>query len=104
MVGLDLPPTVVLIMILALYLFLGMFLDGIGMLLLTVPLILLVLVVAQSVLAAGLRSVTDGLPTIVAALVVLVPTGLTYLTITATMGVSEARALVDRLRRVLRFG
>lgn len=58
----------------------------------------------SGVLAAGLRSVTDGLPTIVAALVVLVPTGLTYLTITATMGVSEARALVDRLRRLLRFG
>jgi len=58
----------------------------------------------SGVLAAGLRSVTDGLPTIVAALVVLVPTGLTYLTITATMGVSEARALVDRVRRVLRFG
>jgi len=39
-VGLDMPPTVVLIGILALYLVLGMFLDGIGMLLLTVPIIL----------------------------------------------------------------
>ena len=39
-VGLDLPPMVVLIGILTLYLFLGMFLDGIGMLLLTVPVIL----------------------------------------------------------------
>jgi tripartite ATP-independent transporter DctM subunit len=39
-VGLDLSPTVVLICILALYLVLGMFLDGIGMLLLTVPIIL----------------------------------------------------------------
>jgi TRAP-type C4-dicarboxylate transport system permease large subunit len=37
---LDVPPTVILIAILALYLVLGMFLDGIGMLLLTVPLIL----------------------------------------------------------------
>jgi tripartite ATP-independent transporter DctM subunit len=37
---LDLPPTVILIGILALYLVLGMFLDGIGMLLLTVPIIL----------------------------------------------------------------
>lgn len=36
----DAPPTVVLIGILLLYLFLGMFLDGIGMLLLTVPLVL----------------------------------------------------------------
>lgn len=38
--SLDLPPTVVLVGILALYLGLGMFLDGIGMLLLTVPIIL----------------------------------------------------------------
>jgi tripartite ATP-independent transporter DctM subunit len=38
--GLDLPPTIVLIGILSLYLVLGMFLDGIGMLLLTVPIIL----------------------------------------------------------------
>jgi len=38
--GLDMPPMVVLIGILCLYLVLGMFLDGIGMLLLTVPLIL----------------------------------------------------------------
>jgi tripartite ATP-independent transporter DctM subunit len=38
--SLDLPPTVVLVGILALYLVLGMFLDGIGMLLLTVPIIL----------------------------------------------------------------
>ncbi len=36
----DLPPTVVLVGILMLYLMLGMFLDGIGMLLLTVPIIL----------------------------------------------------------------
>jgi len=39
-VGLDVPPMVVLIGILALYFVLGMFLDGIGMLLLTVPVIL----------------------------------------------------------------
>ena len=39
-ITLDAPPTVVLIGILLLYLFLGMFLDGIGMLLLTVPLVL----------------------------------------------------------------
>ena len=39
-VGLDFPPMVVLIGILALYLVLGMFLDGIGMILLTVPIIL----------------------------------------------------------------
>jgi len=39
-VHLDMPPTVVLICILALYLVLGMFLDGIGMLLLTVPILL----------------------------------------------------------------
>ena len=36
----ELPPLVILIGILCLYLFLGMFLDGIGMLLLTVPLVL----------------------------------------------------------------
>ncbi len=39
-VGLEMSPTLVLICILALYLVLGMFLDGIGMLLLTVPIIL----------------------------------------------------------------
>ena len=39
-IHLDAPPVVVLICILLLYLFLGMFLDGIGMLLLTVPLVL----------------------------------------------------------------
>jgi tripartite ATP-independent transporter DctM subunit len=39
-VGLDVSPTVVLICILCLYLVLGMFLDGIGMILLTVPIIL----------------------------------------------------------------
>ncbi|MDP6342017.1 MAG: TRAP transporter large permease, partial [Alphaproteobacteria bacterium] len=39
-VSLDMHPTLILICILALYLVLGMFLDGIGMLLLTVPIIL----------------------------------------------------------------
>lgn len=39
-VGLDAHPIIVLVCILALYLVLGMFLDGIGMLLLTVPIIL----------------------------------------------------------------
>ena len=39
-VHMDVNPTVVLICILALYLVLGMFLDGIGMLLLTVPIVL----------------------------------------------------------------
>jgi C4-dicarboxylate transporter DctM subunit len=39
-VHMDVNPTVVLICILVLYLFLGMFLDGIGMLLLTVPVVL----------------------------------------------------------------
>lgn len=39
-IGLDVSPMVVLICILVMYLFLGMFLDGIGMLLLTVPIIL----------------------------------------------------------------
>lgn len=39
-VTMNVPPLVVLVCILLLYLFLGMFLDGIGMLLLTVPIIL----------------------------------------------------------------
>lgn len=39
-IEMDTSPLLILIMILALYLFLGMFLDGIGMLLLTVPLVL----------------------------------------------------------------
>jgi putative peptidoglycan lipid II flippase len=56
---------------------------------------------ACGVLAAGLRSVTGDLPRLVAALVVFVPTGLAYLTITATMKVSEASALVGRARRLL---
>jgi len=39
-VSMDVSPTVVLVCILLVYLFLGMFLDGIGMLLLTVPIVL----------------------------------------------------------------
>jgi hypothetical protein len=57
---------------------------------------------ACGVLAAGIRSVTEDLPRITAAAVVLVPVGAAYLAITATVGVSEARALVDRARRLLR--
>lgn len=56
---------------------------------------------ACGLLAAGLRSVTDDLPRLVAALAVLVPTGLAYLTITAAMRVSEAKALLTRARRLL---
>jgi TRAP-type C4-dicarboxylate transport system permease large subunit len=39
-VGMDVSPTVILICILAFYLVLGMFIDGIGMVLLTVPILL----------------------------------------------------------------
>lgn len=56
---------------------------------------------AAGVLAAGLRSVTGDLPRIVAFGAVVVPVGLTYLGITASMRVSEARALISRARRVL---
>jgi putative peptidoglycan lipid II flippase len=59
---------------------------------------------ASGVLAAGLRSVTDDLPRLVAAAAVLVPAGLTYLLITATMAVPEARALVDRARHLAKIG
>ncbi len=59
---------------------------------------------ACGVLAAGLRSVTDDAPRLTAALVVLVPAGLTYLLITATMRVSEAAALTRRARRLLPGG
>jgi hypothetical protein len=55
---------------------------------------------AVGVLAAGLRSVTDDLPRLGAAVVVLVPAALTYLLITVTMAVPEATALVGRVRRV----
>lgn len=56
---------------------------------------------AAGALAAGLRSVTDDAPRLVALAIVVVPAGLTYLTITATMAVSEASALLRRARRLL---
>jgi putative peptidoglycan lipid II flippase len=56
------------------------------------------------VLAAGLRAVTDDLAPILSAVVVLGLAGATYLGITATMGVSEARVLVERGRRHLPGG
>jgi putative peptidoglycan lipid II flippase len=56
---------------------------------------------AAGVLAAGLRAVTDDLARPVAVVAVVVPTGLTYLVITTTMAVTEARTLLGRLRRIL---
>jgi len=53
------------------------------------------------VLAAGIRSMSEHLAPLVAAVVVLVPTAATYLLITATMAVPEATTLVDRARRLL---
>jgi hypothetical protein len=53
------------------------------------------------VLAAGLRVTTDDLAPLLALVVVVGTAGVTYLGITATMGVSEARALVQRARRLL---
>ncbi len=55
---------------------------------------------AVGVLAAGLRSISDGLPRLVAVVVVCGPAALTYLAITTTVGVPEASALVGRLRGV----
>jgi putative peptidoglycan lipid II flippase len=52
------------------------------------------------VLAAGLRASSDQLHPLLAAAVVLVPAGLTYLLITATMAVPEASAIVARGRRL----
>ncbi len=54
---------------------------------------------AAGVLAAGIRSVTDDLPRLLAAVVVLGPAALTYLAITSTMRVPEAAVMVDRVRR-----
>ena len=54
---------------------------------------------ASGMLAAGLRSVTQDLPRLVAGPVVCGPPVLVYLAITATMAVPEANALVGRLRR-----
>jgi putative peptidoglycan lipid II flippase len=57
---------------------------------------------ASGVLAAGLGSVTDHLPRVVALVLVVGPATLVYLAITTTMSVTEARVLVDRARRGLR--
>lgn len=54
---------------------------------------------AAGVLAAGLRAVSDDLPRLAAVVVVVVPAGLTYLLITSTMAVPEARTLLGRARR-----
>jgi len=59
----------------------------------------LVAALAAGVLAAGIRSVTDDLHRLLAAVVVLGPAALTYLAITSTMRVPEAAVMVDRLRR-----
>jgi putative peptidoglycan lipid II flippase len=64
----------------------------------------LIAAAACGVLAAGIRSVTDDLPRLVAAVVVFAPTGLTYLLITATMHVSEATTLTNRARRLVTRG
>jgi putative peptidoglycan lipid II flippase len=56
---------------------------------------------AAGVLAAGLRASTDHLARPVALLLVVVPMGATYLAITAVMQVGEARAIVQRGRRLL---
>jgi len=61
----------------------------------------LIAAAGAGILAAGLRSVTDDLARPVALLVVLVPAGVAYLAITATMAVSEATALLQRARRLL---
>lgn len=61
----------------------------------------LVAALAAGILAAGLRSVTDDLPRLVAVVVVMVPAAATYLAITATMAVSEASEVVRRTRGLL---
>lgn len=61
----------------------------------------LIAAAAAGVMATGLRSISDDLPRLVAFGVVVVPAGLTYLAITATMAVSEASALLRRARRLL---
>lgn len=57
---------------------------------------------AAGVLAAGLRAVTDDVNQLLAVVAVCGPAGLTYLAITATVGVGEARTLFDRGLRLLR--
>jgi len=61
----------------------------------------LITALGVGVLAAGIRSTTDDLTPILQAVVVLGVAGAVYLGITATMGVSESRALVQRGRRLL---
>ena len=61
----------------------------------------LIAAVGVGVLAAGLRAVTDHLPALIALLIVVGVPATTYLGITATMRVTEARAIVDRVRRLL---
>ncbi|MGE3619282.1 MAG: murein biosynthesis integral membrane protein MurJ [Acidimicrobiia bacterium] len=56
---------------------------------------------AIAVLAAGIRSVTHDLPSLVGAAVVLVPAGATYLAITTSFGVPEAAAIVGRARALV---
>jgi putative peptidoglycan lipid II flippase len=51
--------------------------------------------VSAGVLAAGIRAASEGLPRLLAAPVVVVPAGLLYLAVTATVAVPEARALLD---------
>lgn len=58
--------------------------------------------VAMAVLAAGLRSVCADVSPMLTAIVVCGPAGLTYLAITGTVGVPEARALVGRVPGLLR--
>src|SRR3546814_885230 len=53
---------------------------------------------AVGVLAAGIRSVTDDLPRLVAVVVVCGPAAVTYLAITASMAVPEATSLLARVR------
>jgi hypothetical protein len=57
--------------------------------------------VGVGVLAAGLRASTDDVPSILRFIVVIGVSGAAYLGITASMQVSEARALVGRVRRLL---
>jgi putative peptidoglycan lipid II flippase len=59
----------------------------------------LVAALAAGILAAGIRSVTDDLPRLLAAVVVVGPAALTYLAITSSVRVPEASVLVDRIRR-----
>jgi putative peptidoglycan lipid II flippase len=57
--------------------------------------------VASGVLAAGLRSVCDDVPRLLAVVAVCVPAGLAYLAITSVVGVPEATSLVARVRRLV---